>query len=331
VRELSNVHYCAALFIPSSIQVVHPSGFCPASRQFVTIAFERGSELREMNLDSFRLARCLCVPASVESFSPGYAARWDSLLFLAFESGSRVRRIEEPLFLGANLFFVFLPPSLEYIGGFTFSSPRVFHGQAPVRMSVVLGRENRHFAVVDNSFMNFTRTSLIRYIGRESNITVDSMVETLCSYCFSDVKMSNVTFAATSRLREIGRCAFWFCRLLIAITIPSTVQFIRTKAFGECTSLQNVFFRTASELQIIEDLAFEHCYTLQPVDVPSHAKVCGDVKVLCKIPGSDDSKYRRIQFRYRIPHTRRGLFRRRRTSSEEAAFDDGRFLRNLAF
>jgi hypothetical protein len=63
-----------------------------------------------------------------------------------------------------------------------------------------------------------------------------------------------------------------------------------------------VVFEVGSKLRLIEADAFDHRPTcLQPVDVPSRAKIQGFFKVLREIRAQDGSKYRRVRFGDIVP------------------------------
>lgn len=54
--------------------------------------------------------------------------------------------------------------------------------------------------------------------------------------------LKEVTFDAVSSLERISEQAFYACENLESITIPASVKFIGSSAFGSCTSLEQVFF-----------------------------------------------------------------------------------------
>jgi hypothetical protein len=262
--------------IPSSIDCIRSELFNSGSAcRVAVVAFEYGSQLRHINPLSFcgTAVRSLCIPASVRSFDAG---------------------------------LVYFPTSLEIV---TFEpSPDSVDGRAPFQAAerspdllgkptYILGRGNRHFAVVGQVMMNFKRSSVILY-GRKSDrdVTIDSTVQELgpCSFC--GVRMKTVTFSRPWRLRTIGESAFGKCESLAMIVIPGSVEVIGGWAFAGCWALQEVRFGRASQLQRIKTGAFDHCPWLQPMDVPSRAKIGGDFTLLAHVSGEDGSNRVRVQF-----------------------------------
>ena len=67
----------------------------------------------------------------------------------------------------------------------------------------------------------------------------------------------------------IDEHAFYDCRNLMEITIPSTVTSIGNYAFGECFNLQTVTFEGNSQLQSIGNWAFDFCSQLTSITIPS--------------------------------------------------------------
>ena len=67
-------------------------------------------------------------------------------------------------------------------------------------------------------------------------------------------------------LREIGNAAFYGCRSLQSINIPSTVNNIGCSAFGGCTNLRDVVL--SDGLKKIKVGVFDGCTSLQSITIP---------------------------------------------------------------
>lgn len=80
--------------------------------------------------------------------------------------------------------------------------------------------------------------------------SVESMSEDVFKNCTA---LTDVSFASGSRLKRIGKEAFYKCISLESIEIPSSVETIGGAAFYECTRLNEVLFVENSKLSIIED------------------------------------------------------------------------------
>ena len=75
-------------------------------------------------------------------------------------------------------------------------------------------------------------------------------------------------------LRKIGQYAFWDCKLLESITLPSTVTEIGDKAFYSCSYLSEVVLNEG--LQKIGDDAFFGCTSLSSITLPYTVTEIGD-------------------------------------------------------
>jgi hypothetical protein len=62
---------------------------------------------------------------------------------------------------------------------------------------------------------------------------------------------------------------------LQSITIPASVQIIRSECFKNCPLLTNVIFEKNSQLTTLEANAFENCPQLQSITIPASVKTIG--------------------------------------------------------
>jgi hypothetical protein len=239
----------------------------------------------------------LCLPASLKSFTGSEGAFPSSLQLLTFEMGCKITRIERQLFRYPAHAQIYFPPSLEFIHGVKFCQRRDSQKPTPPRALYTFDPDNRHFAMVGPTLMNFAGTSVIRHFGRwQSAITLDPAVEELGPRSFMDHRMSTFTFAEPSRVRLIRTWAFAGCGDLTSLTIPSSVWIIEAGAFEGCTGLQEVRIAPGSQLRLVGTRAFHMCIYLDPVDVPSRAKIRGLHEVLAKVRDVDGSKRKRVKF-----------------------------------
>jgi hypothetical protein len=305
VCTLSYLRCSGVVCIPSCIELIQPPDLDPWARAngFTAIAFEWGSQLREMAPGSFTETRIrsICVPASVASFA-GDRPFPASVELVTFERGCQLRRIERQLFECWQEVQVCLPASLEYVNGSEFFRPLWIGAHWFAPFSLEPG--NRHLVLVDRTIMNFARTLVIRHFGQESVSTLDPLVEELCPSSFACTAIATLNFPEPSRVRVIGAGAFADCTFLGSITIPSTVHVIGVDAFVNCVMLQEVRIAAGSQLRLIEREAFWYCSFLQPVDVPSATTIEGRFEVFAEIPDVDGSPWRRVRFQTRPPRWR---------------------------
>lgn len=69
----------------------------------------------------------------------------------------------------------------------------------------------------------------------------------------------------------IGNSAFWSCKKITSVTIPSSVKTIGAKAFGYCTNLTSI--DVPDGVTSIGADAFYDCYNLKSIDIPDSITV----------------------------------------------------------
>jgi len=72
---------------------------------------------------------------------------------------------------------------------------------------------------------------------------------------------------------EIGAEAFIDKPLITTVTLPDSIQAIRTGAFLRCENLQKI--NTPASLKVLEDSAFSNCKNLSAFDIPDTIEVLG--------------------------------------------------------
>lgn len=134
-------------------------------------------------------------------------------------------------------------------------------------------------SVVSNGTRSYTVTGIGVYAfnGRSlTSVTIPATVVRIETSAFQSCKsLTNVTFAAGSRLKTIGNHAFNGCSGLTGITIPVTVTSIGNNAFQSCTGLTGITFAAGSQLQSIGNHAFNGCFALTGVTLPNALTAIG--------------------------------------------------------
>lgn len=80
-------------------------------------------------------------------------------------------------------------------------------------------------------------------------------------------------FSINGALQKIGDQAFYQCKLLELINLPSTITEIGQSIFQYCSGLREVVLHEG--LQKIEDSAFKDCTSLESISIPSTVKCIG--------------------------------------------------------
>ena len=93
--------------------------------------------------------------------------------------------------------------------------------------------------------------SITKFVGSETEVIIPSTVEN-----------NGITYTVTS----IGTSAFYNCRSLTLITIPSTVTSIGSSAFYNCSSLTSISI--PDSVTSIGESAFSSCHSLTSINIP---------------------------------------------------------------
>ena len=154
---------------------------------------------------------------------------------------------------------VIIPNSVTSIGERAFSWVKniIYNGSAIGSPWGALS----HNGFVENGFVysDNTKTSLLAYIGSDTNITIPNSVTSIGDWTFAGCNyLTSVTIPNSVTI--IGRGAFSYCRGLTSITIPNGVTSIGNSAFNRCKDLTSVTI--PNSVTSIGDDAFEYCSSL---------------------------------------------------------------------
>jgi hypothetical protein len=193
----------------------------------------------------------------------------NALAFVEFEEPSSLRRIGFSAFSWcAQLSSIFLPASVEIVDG----SPFPHSGLT----EIALDESNSSLSICDRFLANAEGSSLIHYIGIESEVIVPSEFVELAAACFAGCDfLATVRFESGSQLRNINKCAFYCCPQLVEAAIPASTQKLGKACFSMCRALARVVFDRFSSLRIIEKSAFSGCAALRTISIPASVEVVG--------------------------------------------------------
>lgn len=90
-----------------------------------------------------------------------------------------------------------------------------------------------------------------------------------------DKSITEVTKSDLQGVTSIGVYAFYSCKSLTKVTIPTSVTNIGNWAFNYCNELTNFVFEDNSQVQTIGSLAFASCKKLQSITIPSSVTSIG--------------------------------------------------------
>ena len=84
--------------------------------------------------------------------------------------------------------------------------------------------------------------------------------------------LASITFEKGSKLKKIGIDAFYECKSLTSLEIPSSVETIETWAFSGCSNLVSITFEKGSHLKYIGNHALDGKYT--SITIPASVEEC---------------------------------------------------------
>ena len=189
--------------LPKSVTSIGVNAF--ESMVASTFTFESGINIQSLPKRTFSIMRNLTtitIPACVTSIGEEIFYYCENLETVNFAEGSNLTSIGVNAFAGTtSMSTISLPSSLTVIG------PRAFYSSGIVSIEI------------------------------PKNITK------ICEYAFADEwngALTTITFEYGSKLREIERDAFSYCKSLTSIIFPSNLEIIGSGAFSFCTSLSQI-------------------------------------------------------------------------------------------
>lgn len=121
---------------------------------------------------------------------------------------------------------------------------------------------------IENNIVN-------EYLGSAKQVAIPSNITTIADSAFNNkTTIQTITFAKDSKLKFIGSRAFSECTSLENIALPNGVEHIGAHAFDFCTSLETIIIPEG--VKIIEDYAFANCRNLKSVSLPSTLETLGE-------------------------------------------------------
>jgi hypothetical protein len=139
------------------------------------------------------------------------------------------------------------------------------------------------FATAGHFLLDGSRTHVIRYFGRDVDVTVANCVSCLGRSSFSNCgDLETLAFAAPAALSRIEPNALCGCALLRSICVPASVCEICDFAFSDegqapnaCKRLERVTFQSQSRLSRIGSGAFRGCSALKSMVFPASVASVG--------------------------------------------------------
>jgi hypothetical protein len=254
----------------ADIEVIAPGAFSPSS-EIATIVFESGTRLKEIGEGAFAGCKALIschVPSSVEIIGDRCFEKCAGMETITFEDSSTLRKIGERAFAD-SIGSITIPASTEEIDGSAFVGCRI--------LTIGIAPESRKFTMEGNLLLASEGTEIVRYFGRELEVTVPLKVEILRKSCFEACShIQEIHFGNGSQLRGISWYALSNCDSLKSISIPASVEVIEEAALKGCSALESCTIAENATLVRIENEAFSDCQLLRSFDVPQTVSVMAE-------------------------------------------------------
>lgn len=234
----------------------------------------------------------VAVPSTVTAIGPRAFDNNDSLAAVTFPEGmttvgamafrfcfgltsvgfsSTVTAIGEMAFMGCEGLSPFtVPNGVDTIGRYAFFSigQVIYHGSATYEDDDLYWGAYCLNGVMDGDFLyaDSTRTTLTRYLGSDTVVTVPPTVTAIGQGAFAEYEQL-VSVTLPEGLTSIGDEAFTYCWRLTAIDIPAGVTAIGNGAFNFCSSLASVTIPDG--VTTIEGWLFAFCESLPSINIPA--------------------------------------------------------------
>lgn len=198
-----------------------------------------------------------------------------------------VKRIGICAFAGSKISYAVIGSGVEVIEQQAFEACENLS-------SIILGSCDYELGTLVESSLERIDSYAFRDCTSLKKIVIPSTVKTIGSYVFRDSGLyqnaySGVVYADkwvvdfTENVRNsvnidegtvgISNYAFYKCKTLTSITVPSSVKHIGRAAFYQCVSLTEVSL--PETLEVIEDFTFYHCDSLKLFSLPPMLKSIG--------------------------------------------------------
>jgi hypothetical protein len=142
---------------------------------------------------------------------------------IQFEATPRLRRIGRRAFWACLLQSFCIPADVDSLDGSTFVRSKI--------SEIRVAEGNHHFERCGNFVQNRDGTSLVVYLGRDTDVIVPREIRVLSSRVFAESSIRSVSFESESQLRRIEPRVFACCLCLKVLCIPSFVEAIDGSAF----------------------------------------------------------------------------------------------------
>jgi hypothetical protein len=165
-----------------------------------------------------------------------------------------------------------IPAHVDEIDGSAFADSGI--------IEVRIATGNEHFVVCQDFLLSSDQHCLIRYLGRNSVVTIGCDIEIVGVRSFHSCEwVRRLEFDRSSHVRIVCEGAFEKCMNLYSISLPRSTERLSHFSFRKCGNLREVFFEHGSNLNQIEEESFAGCSSLKSISIPNMRKEQGGIDV----------------------------------------------------
>jgi hypothetical protein len=234
-----------------------------------SVVFEENSQFSRLEdqpsslsgLASFHL------PASVTVIGERCFSYCGSLASITFDPASQLQEIHRNAFCAVPVDALILPGGIRHLSGSVFVETRL--------ETLTFSPLSMNFTICDSIIQDISGRCLIRYLGQEDTVRIESSIERICDGCFMSCKsVLSVVFAENSQLSRLEDGAFSESGLT-SIHLPASVTVIGEDCFLRCDSLTSITFESGSQLSQLGNWAFFRS-GLTSIHLPASVTVIGE-------------------------------------------------------
>ena len=153
----------------------------------------------------------------------------------------------------------------------TTLSPAAFTG-CPIE-HIYIADENPSFIVIDDVVYNRDVTAIVYTPSTVTEICVPATITDIEKAFVGAPNLETVTFASGSQLTQVSSRAFFGCKKLKTVKLPTGVTEIGSEAFFDCTQLETV--ELPDSVTTISWGAFRDCSNLKSINLPQNLTEIG--------------------------------------------------------
>lgn len=261
-----SVRNIESAIIPEKIECIRPFSFSNC-KKMNSIEFKGNSKLASIGSEAFSYSslESICIPSSCRKIDDSAFVYCKALKSVTFSESSQIQKFSKYLFSYSSIEELYIPSSLsELEEGWCKGIEKL--------KKVTISPHNRHFTVIDNSFIagkSGTLNTLIFSVRNIESAIIPEKIERIGPLTFSNCKkLNSIEFKENSRLVSIGKQAFSWSSIT-RICLPKSLRKISEHAFSFCTNLRAIEFSENSELELIDESAFSNT-SIEAVSIPSN-------------------------------------------------------------